>query len=72
MKILSVLKESVETRTIVLNYFNIQCTSRYNKVKMKVMHGINMDKLNARQAKLCKEERRWSTSVLTSVLKNFK
>jgi hypothetical protein len=23
---------------------NIQCTSRNNKVKMKVMHGINMDK----------------------------
>jgi hypothetical protein len=39
------LKESVETRTIVLNSFNNQCTSRYNKVIMKVMHGINMANL---------------------------
>jgi hypothetical protein len=29
----------------VLNSFNIQCTSQYSKVTMKVMNGINMDKL---------------------------
>jgi hypothetical protein len=28
--------------------FNIQCTSRINKVKMKVMQGVNMDKLFVR------------------------
>jgi hypothetical protein len=25
--------------------FNIQCTSRVNKMKIKVMHGVNMDKV---------------------------
>jgi hypothetical protein len=42
---------------------NIQCTSQINKVKMKVMHGVNMDK---------SEMFSWSSILTVEILSQFR